>query len=69
MLWLTSTRWTPAHTAALITGAWPAHSLLSLFVMPLGTADRAALVLIMLGGNMIDELALRLVHGELPVGS
>ena len=21
------------------------------------------------GGNMIDELALRLVHGELPVGS
>jgi hypothetical protein len=49
VLWLTSTRWTPAHTDALITGAWPAHALLSHFVMPLGTADRAALALIMLG--------------------
>lgn len=47
--WSTSTRWTPAHTAALIIGALPAHSLLSLFVMPLSTADRVALVLIMLG--------------------
>jgi hypothetical protein len=37
------------HTAALVAGALPAHSLISLFVMPLGTADRVALALIMLG--------------------
>ena len=47
--WSTSTRWSPAHSAALIAGALPAHSLLGLVVLPLGTLDRVALVVIMLG--------------------
>jgi hypothetical protein len=45
--WSTTTRWSPAYSAALIAGALPAHSLLGLIVMPLGTLDRVALAAIM----------------------
>jgi hypothetical protein len=45
--WSTSTRWSPVHSAALIAGALPAHSLLGLIVLPLGTLDRAALAVIL----------------------
>jgi hypothetical protein len=45
--WSISTRWSPVHSAALIAGALPAHSLLALVVMPLGTLDRVALAVIM----------------------
>ena len=45
--WSTSTRWSPLHTAALVAGALPAHSLLGLIVLPLGTLDRVALAVIM----------------------
>ena len=45
--WSTSTRWSPVHSAALIAGALPAHSLLGLIVLPLGTLDRVALAVIM----------------------
>jgi hypothetical protein len=44
--WSTSTRWSPVHSAALVAGALPAHSLLGLIVLPLGTLDRIALVAI-----------------------
>jgi hypothetical protein len=45
--WSSSTRWSPVHSAALVAGALPAHSLLGLIVLPLGTPDRIALVAIM----------------------
>jgi hypothetical protein len=45
--WATSTRWSPVHSAALVAGALPAHSLLGLVVLPLGTLDRVALAVIM----------------------
>jgi hypothetical protein len=45
--WSTSTRWSPVHSAALVAGALPAHSLLGLVVLPLGTVDRVALAVIM----------------------
>jgi hypothetical protein len=45
--WSSSTRWSPVHSAALVASALPAHSLLGLIVLPLGTLDRVALAIIM----------------------
>jgi hypothetical protein len=45
--WSTSARWSPVHSAALVAGALPAHSLLDLVDRPLGTVDRVALAVIM----------------------
>lgn len=47
--WSTSRRWSLIHTAALVAGALPAHSLFGLLVLPLGTVDRALLAAIMVG--------------------
>jgi hypothetical protein len=47
--WSTSARWSPVHSAALVAGALPAHSLVGLVVLPLGTLDRVALAVIMAG--------------------
>jgi hypothetical protein len=44
-----STRWSATHTAALVAGALPAHSLLGLIAIPLVTLDRVLLAAIMVG--------------------
>jgi hypothetical protein len=45
--WSGSTRWSATHTAALVAGALPAHSLLGLIAIPMGTLDRVLLAAIM----------------------
>jgi hypothetical protein len=47
--WSSSTRWSATHTAALVAGALPAHSLLGLIAIPMGTLDRVLLAAIMVG--------------------
>jgi hypothetical protein len=54
-----STRWSATHTAAVVAGALPAHSLLGLIAIPIGTLDR-----VLLGAIMVGEVAfgIWLVH-------
>jgi hypothetical protein len=47
--WSSNTRWSATHTASLVAGALPAHSLLGLIAIPMGTLDRALLAAIMVG--------------------
>lgn len=47
--WSSSTHWSATHTAALVAGALPAHSLLGLIAIPMGTLDRGLLAAIMVG--------------------
>jgi hypothetical protein len=44
--WAASVRWSPVHSAALIAGALPVHSLFGLVVLPLATLDRVLLAVI-----------------------
>lgn len=61
--WSSSTRWSATLTAALVAGALPAHSLLGLIAIPLGTFDRVMLAAIMVGEVTFGIWLVHRAHG------